>query len=104
MICSNNDELIDIIAGIRNHAEFYSGKKFLGGNFRMTEIQAAFGIVQLKKINKILKQFRSNAKYVIKNLPSEIIPPHTPSNVNNSFLVIGCLYNEKELELVEQNF
>ena len=104
MICSNNDELIDIIAGIRNHAEFYSGKKFLGGNFRMTEIQAAFGIVQLKKINKILKQFRSNAKYVIKNLPSEIIPPHTPSNVNNSFLVIGCLYNEKEIGVSRTKF
>ena len=97
MICSNNDELIDIVAGIRNHAEFYSEKEFLGGNFRMTEIQAAFGIVQLKKIKKILKLFRNNAKFVIKNLPSGISPPYTPSNVNNSFLVIGCLYNEKEI-------
>ncbi len=63
----------------------------------MTEIQAAFGIVQLKKIKKILKLFRSNAQFVIKNLPSGISAPYTPSNVNNSFLVIGCLYNEKEI-------
>ena len=104
MICSNNDELIDIVAGIRNHAEFYSEKEYLGGNFRMTEIQAAFGIVQLKKIKKILKLFRNNAKFVIKNLPSGISPPYTPPNVNNSFLVIGCLYNEKEIGTSRKKF
>jgi perosamine synthetase len=104
MICSNNDELIDIIAGIRNHAEFYSEKKFLGGNFRMTEVQAAFGIVQLKKIVKILKSFRSNAKLVMKNLPDGISAPYIPSNVNHSFLVIGCLFDEKKIGVTREKF
>ncbi len=104
MICSNNDELIEIIAGIRNHAEFYSEKKFLGGNFRMTEVQAAFGIVQLKKIVKILKSFRNNAKLVMKNLPEGISPPYIPPNVNHSFLVIGCLYDEKKIGVTREKF
>jgi len=104
MICSNNEELIEIAAGIRNHAEYYSEKEFLGGNFRITEIQAAFGRVQLKKAKNILKSFRDNAKFVIKNLPCGIIPPFVPSNVNHSFLIIGCLYNEKEIGATREKF
>jgi len=104
MICSNNDELIEIVASIRNHAEFYSEKKYLGGNFRMTEAQAAFGRVQLKKIIQILKSFRTNAKLVIKNLPDGIIPPYIPSNVNHSFLMIGCLYDEKIIGVTREKF
>ena len=104
MICSNNDELIEIIAGIRNHAEFYTEKKYLGGNFRMTEIQAAFGRVQLKKIVQILKSFRNNARLVIKNLPDGISPPYIPSNVNHSFLMIGCLYDEKKIGVTRGKF
>jgi perosamine synthetase len=104
MVCSNNEELIEIVAGIRNHAEFYSNQNYLGGNFRMTEVQAAFGRVQLKKINTILKLFRENAEYVIKNLPDGIIPPYVPSNVNHSYLMIGCLYDERKINTSRKKF
>jgi len=95
MICSNNEELIEIASAIRNHAEYYLQKNFVGYNFRMTEAQAAFGIVQLNKINSILKSFRQNAKKIIKKLPNGINPPFIPSNVNHSFLIIGCQYDQK---------
>mgnify|MGYP000161401519 FL=1 len=104
MICSNNDKLIEIIAGIRNHAEFYSEKNYLGGNFRMTEIQAAFGRIQLKKLPNILKSFRENAKFVIKNLPNGIVPPYISPNVNHSFLMIGCIFDEKKIGLSREKF
>ena len=70
----------------------------------MTEIQAAFGLVQLKKIKKILKSFRENAKFVIKNLPTGISPPYIPSNVNHSFLIIGCLYDKKIIGVSREIF
>jgi len=95
MICSNNEELIQIAAGIRNHAEYYLGKEYVGGNFRMIEAQAAFGRVQLKKANSIISKFRENARYVMKNLPHGITPPYIASNVGHSFLIIGCLYDKK---------
>ncbi len=104
MICSNNEELIEIVAGIRNHAEFYSGQNYLGGNFRMTEVQAAFGRIQLKKLNAILKDFRENAEYIIKNLPEGILPPYVPTNVEHSYLIIGCLYDEKIINTNRENF
>lgn len=104
MICSNNEELIEISAAIRNHAEYYLAKNYLGGNFRMIEAQAAFGRVQLSKINTILKKFRENAKYVIKNLPEGISPPYIPKSVDHSFLIIGCLFDEKIMHIDRKSF
>lgn len=95
MICTNNDELNQIAAAIRNHAEYYLEESYLGYNFRMTEVQAAFGRVQLKKINSILKSFRNNARYIFKNLPNGIIPPYIHLKVEHSFLILGCEFNEK---------
>ena len=42
--------------------------KFLGYNFRMSEINASIGLVQLKKLNKINKKRSENSKYILKNL------------------------------------
>ena len=104
MICSDNEELIEICAAIRNHAEYYLQKNFIGYNFRMTEAQAAFGIEQLKKLNSILKNFRSNAKKIMKKLPIGINPPYISSNVEHSFLIIGCQYDEKTIGVKRELF
>lgn len=95
MICSNDEEIMEIAASIRNHGEYYLQKNYLGYNFRMTEAQAAFGRVQLKKLNPILQMFRNNARLVMKRLPNGIQPPYIASNVKHSFLMIGCLYDKK---------
>ena len=104
MICSDNEELIEICAAIRNHAEYYLQKNFIGYNFRMTEAQAAFGIEQLKKLNAILKNFRSNAKKIMRKLPIGINPPYISSNVDHSFLIIGCQYDEKIIGVKRELF
>jgi len=104
MVCSNNEELIEIAAAIRNHAEYYLARNYLGGNFRMIEAQAAFGRVQLTKINSILKKFRENARYVMEHLPNGIIPPYVPQNVDHSFLIIGCLFDEKTIGIDRKSF
>jgi len=104
MICSNNKKLIEIASAIRNHAEYYLEKNYLGGNYRMTESQAAFGTIQLSKIDSILKEFRKNARKIIKNLPQGIQPPIISSKVEHSFLLIGCTINEKILGVNRDKF
>ena len=104
MICSNNKKFIDIASSIRNHAEYYKQKEYLGGNFRMIEVQAAFGRVQLSKIDSILKQLKNNAIKVIKKLPECIEPPIISSKVDHSFLLIGCLFNEKKIGVSREEF
>jgi dTDP-4-amino-4,6-dideoxygalactose transaminase len=69
MICTNNDNLANKMQLIRNHAESVIENKgdtlltnMLGFNFRLTEIQAAIGIEQLKKLFKEVKLRQKYAK------------------------------------------
>jgi len=69
MICTNNDLLANKMQLIRNHAESVVNHKgetnlcnMLGYNFRLTEIQAAIGIEQLKKLDKELELRQKYAK------------------------------------------
>ena len=84
IIVTNNKKLYEKCAKIRNHAENVTSlnkeqlKNMLGFNFRLTEIQAAIGIEQLKKLEKILIKKRLIAKKLINNL----------KNLNGLFLPI----------------
>lgn len=54
----------------------------LGYNFRLSNINAALGISQLKKINKLIKMRRKNAQYLTRKLSpiKKIVPPNTPKD------------------------
>jgi len=97
MIVTNNEEFAEKCRSIRNHGEYYRDDKSIGFNFRLTETQAAFGLVQLKRLPDILNSFRKNANHIMKNLPEGIIPPTIPKNVIHSFLIIGCKYDKKKI-------
>jgi perosamine synthetase len=96
MIVTNNEEFAENCRRIRNHGEYYKNDKNVGHNFRMTEVQAAFGRVQFKKLPGLLRQFKSNVKFIVKNLPEEIIPPRIPDYVEHSFMILGCKFDSKK--------
>ena len=62
MLTTNNDEIAEKARLIRTHGE---KKKYtsimLGHNYHMTEIQAAIGLVQLKKLPRFVAKRRRNA-------------------------------------------
>jgi perosamine synthetase len=93
IIVTNNEEFAEKCRKIRNHGEYYMNDSHVGYNFRITEAQAAFGRVQLKKLPKIIETFRKNALFIFKNLPNEIIPPNIPKNISHSFLLLGCRFS-----------
>ena len=95
MITSNNEEFAEKCRKIRNHGEYYKDDSSVGYNFRMTEAQAAFGRIQLKKLPHILKTFRENANYILTRLPDAIIPPVISKDIEHSFLILGCKFNEQ---------
>lgn len=75
VVVTDNDHLAERIRLIRNHAEAVVGGRktqkinnLIGFNFRLTEIQAAIGREQLKKLSGIVSQMNSGAKYLIKEL------------------------------------
>lgn len=81
VIVTNNDELAERIKILRNHGlSFINGKpQFImaGLNYRMTNIQGAIGVVQMKKLKSIIKKRIEMAhKYneVLRNVKGIILP------------------------------
>jgi dTDP-4-amino-4,6-dideoxygalactose transaminase len=77
MITTNDDRLAEIISTLRNHGASISEEQrhhgakpyilpdfnMLGYNYRMTDLQAAVGIVQLKKLDFFIDERAQWAKY-----------------------------------------
>ena len=104
MIVTNNEEFAEKCRKIRNHGEYYMNDSRPGFNFRMTETQASFGRVQLKKLPKIIDTFQQNASYIFKRLPEEISPPVIPKSIKHSFLLLGCKFNNKTAKFQKDTF
>jgi perosamine synthetase len=75
VITTNNPNLAERIQLIRNHGENVVEAKgltditnMIGYNYRMTEIEAAIGIEQLKKLPDLLEQRLHNAKFLHENV------------------------------------
>lgn len=71
MITTNDQKLADKCRILINQGQ---SQKYIhpviGYNYRMTEVQAAVGLVQLKKLDKINNARRKNAHYMINKLSS----------------------------------
>lgn len=83
MITTNNPKVAEVAKVVRNHG--MSGRDIherLGFNNRMTEIEAALGLVQLKKLDHLNELRIANSEYLIQNVKSiswaEVPMPNAP--------------------------
>ena len=79
MITTDDDELADRARLIRSHGQrqrYYH--ESIGYNFRMTEIQAAIGLVQLGKLDRFVQARRTNAAYLTSRLRGVLVPVEAP--------------------------
>lgn len=88
MITTNDNRLAKKIKMLRNHGmEKRYHHEMLGFNFRMTNIQAAIGLYQLKKLNLFNKTRVKNAEFLTKKLLKikQIQIPLIPDNYTHVF-------------------
>lgn len=87
IITTGNDGITESCRLLRNHGQ--SSKYFhtmLGYNYRMTDIQAAIGIVQLKKLDGFNKKRIQNAEYLNKHIKADgIITPYKENKVKHVY-------------------
>jgi perosamine synthetase len=104
VVVTDNDKLAEKVKLIRNHAESVTEAKgvtdlvnMVGFNFRMTEIEAAIGRQQLKKLKKLVDIRIKNVEYLSTKL--EKIHCLKPVNARNGckhvFYVHGIKFDEK---------
>jgi len=75
MLATNDEGIANMARAIRNHGENIietagvdDFSNFVGGNFRLTEIQAAIGIEQLKKLDNYVSTRQTLARYFVDKL------------------------------------
>lgn len=110
LILSNNKEFAKRARLLVNHGEVYfddnSNKEELnnmvGMNLRMTELSAAVGIAQLKKLDKVNKIRINNSKYLEKNLKNieglevQQMQKNLNKNIKNIPHIFVIKFNEKK--------
>jgi dTDP-4-amino-4,6-dideoxygalactose transaminase len=114
IITTNDKKIADLARLLINHGsrERYN-HEILGYNFRMSEIEAAMGIEQLKKIDSFNKKRQENAEYLsegLKNIKG-IKTPKMPKDKVHVFnqhtirIMDSCSFTREELtaELNKEN-
>ncbi|RLF04656.1 MAG: hypothetical protein DRJ60_06770 [Thermoprotei archaeon] len=93
MVTTNNDYLASTLRSIRTHGQEWVNGELLatriGGNYRMPEIEAAIGRVQLKKLPKFLEIRRRNAKIltdILNNVKQIELPIEPEGYTHNWYL------------------
>ncbi len=90
MITTNNDEIAERIRLLKNHGQDYQYHHILVGyNYRMTEMQAAIGIEQLKKLPLIIARKQENANFLTSELGKieGITPPYVAPDCNHTYMI-----------------
>ncbi|RLI79744.1 aminotransferase DegT [Archaeoglobales archaeon] len=87
MITTDDANFAEKIRLLRNHGD--TGKynhTMLGYNYRMTNIQAAIGMEQLKKLDELNKKRRENAKYLSSNIKVDgLVKPFEKRSVKHVY-------------------
>jgi len=86
MVTTNNDDVAELMISLRNHGRektkwgYEHGR--LGYNYRMTDIGAAIGLEQLKKLPKNIQMRQKNAAYFDSHLNTVETPYVLPKAIH----------------------
>lgn len=100
MITTNNKEIAQLAWNLRDHAfshERHFWHKFVGYNYRMTNLQGALGLAQVEQLDELVAARRRNAAHytrLLGSIPGITTPPEAPW-AKNVFWMYGILVDEQ---------
>lgn len=113
IVVTDDDDLADRLRLIRNHAEVVVKAKgteditnMVGFNYRMTEIEAAIGSEQLRKLERMLEPRIEAADYLterLRVLPG-ITPPVVRTGVRHAYYVYAIRYDAAQTGVPRAEF
>jgi perosamine synthetase len=100
MVTTNNPQIAAVAQNLRDHAfseERHFWHKYLGYNYRMTNLQAAVGLAQTEQMEAFVTARRAHAAYytsLLKDIPGIITPPQKPW-AENVYWMYGILVGDE---------
>jgi len=113
MIVTQDDEVAERCRLIRNHGENVVASSSLqdisntiGSNYRLTELQAAVGIEQLRKLPALLEERMSLASHMNKRLAEidGLTPQNVPADSTHAYYVYPIRFDAKKIGLSRHLF
>jgi dTDP-4-amino-4,6-dideoxygalactose transaminase len=113
MLVTNNDDIAKVAQMVRNHGEVLSANQkqrtykseILGWGYRMTELEAAVGIAQLSKLDKMNEQRLELANYLTDKLESIPGLQHTRYEfVKHVYYCYALIYDESKIGIPKDKF
>ena len=103
MVCTDDDDVYEKLQLIRNHGMGQSRYDYiaLGFNFRMTDIQAAIGNIQLGKIDSMLDSRIKNASVYNDKLSKFVNIPYNNKNFLHVYNQYTIRVNDKRRDLLK---
>jgi perosamine synthetase len=100
MVTTNREDVARLAWNLRDHAfstERHFWHKFLGYNYRMTNLQAAIGLAQTEQLEKFVAARRANGAYYtaqLRRIPGIVTPPEA-AWASNVYWMYGILLEEE---------
>ncbi|MGQ9514801.1 MAG: DegT/DnrJ/EryC1/StrS family aminotransferase [Thermoproteota archaeon] len=106
MIITDRDDIAEKAKMLRHQGSSDRGIVQMGLRVDMTEMQAAIGIVQLRKLERFTRKRISNAAYLSRNLQGipGIKPPRVPSYIKHVYHIYVWKIDEEELGVSKEQF
>ena len=113
VVTTDNDVLTEKVSLIRNHGEYVVADKgttnlvnTYGFNYRLTELQAAIGIEQLKKLPGLMEIRRQNSKFLDDRLGQlkGLTPPFVEEGCTHSYYMQPYRYDAEIVGIPRDTF
>jgi perosamine synthetase len=104
MIVTNNSSLAEKCKNIRNHGDRNFDVDYFCFNFRMSDLNAAVGLMQMDKLDYLLQWQIHRALYIRYNLPSYLEPTPIPDYASTCHYIIGCHFNREKAGMTREQF
>ncbi len=113
VVVTNNDDFAQRMQLLRNHAEaaveemgLKNITNMLGQNYRMTEVTAAIGRAQLKKLDRFVKEYQRNCAYIAdrcRDMPG-FRPTKTRPNTTSVHYMQAFSFDERVVGVSREKF
>lgn len=113
MLVTNDENIVNAARMVRNHGEMINfddklrtyRSEILGWGYRMTELEAALGIVQLKKLNKMNQTRIKLSEYLAKRINKiEGLEHKTNKKIKHVYYVFAFSFDEDKVGINREKF
>lgn len=103
IVTTNNEVLANRCRNIRNHGEKL-GANYLCFNFRLSDLQALVGLMQMDGLQRQIDYQVSNAKYLVSSLPVYLKVSDALVHTKPVYYIIGCRFIESKAGMSRDGF